>query len=143
MRCSRPLLLCAALLPPLLPASATADAVTVEVHNVRDGRGHILVALCTRQTFLTMRCPYHAASPAAPGTVVVRFADVAPGLYSAEAFDDFDDSGALGRSLLGLPDKGLGFSRGARMFFGPPKFADAAFAVAAPEVRVSVTLRYY
>ena len=123
--------------------AAVGDTVLVEVRNVRDSRGHVLVSLCTAKSFLTMRCPYQGFMAAKAGTVLVRIASVQPGMYSAQAFHDYNDTRKLGKSVLGLPNKGLGFSRDARMFFGPPKFADAAFPVDQPVVRVTVTLRYY
>ena len=119
------------------------DVVLVQVHNVRDARGHVLVALCTPQSFLSMRCPYESAVLAQAGTVTARLTGVPPGTYAVEAFDDFNDTRNLGTSFLGLPEKGLGFSRDAKMHFGPPRFSDAAFAVNQPQVEISLTLRYY
>ena len=124
-------------------AAAADDTVLVEVHNVQDARGHVLIALCTAKTFLTMRCPYQASVSARAGTVLARVGGVQPGVYSVEAFHDYNDTKRLGQTFFGLPDKGLGFSRNAKMHFGPPRFADAAFPVDQAEVRVTVTLRYY
>lgn len=135
--------LTAACIPRHVLAAAASDTVVVEVQNVHDGRGHVLVALCTAPSFLTMHCPYQASVPARAGTVVARIAGVLPGVYGVEAFHDYNDSKKLGRTFLGLPNKGLGFSRGAKPRYGPPRFADAAFAVDQPEVKVSVVLRYY
>ena len=124
-------------------AAQSQASVLVEVRQVRDARGHVLVALCTQQTFLTQSCPYHAAAPAAAGTVVVRIDGVPPGTYSIEAFHDDTDTKTLERSFFGLPTKGMGFSRDAPMRFGPPRFDDAAFRVAAADAAVTVTLHYY
>lgn len=138
-----PVLMLGAIWGRLPAAAAVNDTVLVTVHNVHDGRGHVLVALCTAGTFLTTHCPYQASVAARPGMVLVRIAGVPPGVYAAEAYHDYNDTKTLGRSFFGLPNKGLGFSRDAKMHFGPPRFADAAFAVAQPEVWVALTLRYY
>ena len=124
-------------------ALETGGSVLAEVRHVRDARGHVLVALCTQTTFLTAACPYHGAVPAAAGTVVVRIDGVPPGSYSAQAFQDDNDSKTLERTFFGLPSKGLGFSRDARMHFGPPRFDDAAFKVANTATSVFLTLHYY
>lgn len=142
-RCTLPLLL-AALAVPLPRAAAQGEvSVLVEVRQVRDARGHVLVALCTRQTFLTRSCPYHAAVAAAAGTVTVRIDGVPPGTYGVQAFHDDNDSGTLERTFLGLPAKGMGFSRDAPMRFGPPRFDDAAFRVADAAAIVVLALHYY
>lgn len=124
-------------------AAENQASVLVEVRQVRDARGHVLVALCTQPTFLTASCPYYAAAPAAAGTVAVRIDGVPPGSYSAEALHDDNDSKKLERTFFGLPSKGMGFSRDAPMRFGPPRFGDAAFKVANAATAVVVTLHYY
>ncbi len=77
------------------------------------------------------------------GTTVVRFEDVPPGEYAAQAYLDEHDWGEVRRDLLGMPENGIGFSNDAPMRFGPPKWDDARFAVGATPVRVSVNLHYY
>lgn len=124
-------------------ASESQGSVLVKVQHVRDARGHVLVALCTEKTFLTASCPYHGTVPSAAGTVVVRIDGVPPGTYSAQAFQDDNDSKTLERTFFGLPSKGMGFSRDARMRFGPPRFDDAAFKVANSATSIVVTLHYY
>ena len=138
-----PFLLTASAIPAPVAAGQPQASVLVEVKQIRDARGHVLVALCTQPTFLTASCPYHAAAPAAAGTVTVRIDGVPPGIYSIQAFHDDTDTKTLERSFFGLPTKGMGFSRDAPMRFGPPRFDDAAFRVAAADAAVAVTLHYY
>lgn len=67
----------------------------------------------------------------APVTTV-SFDGLAPGTYAAFAFHDVNGNTALDvRSVIPIPKEPLGASRGAKGRFGPPKFADAAFTVAA------------
>lgn len=138
-----PFLLAGAAIPAPGVAAQTGSSVLIAVNQVRDAHGHVRVALCTRQTFLTQSCPYHASAPAAAGTVSVRIDGVSPGTYSVEAFHDDDDTRRLERSFFGLPTKGMGFSREAAMRFGPPRFDDAAFRVVAADAAIAVVLHYY
>jgi len=117
--------------------------VHVEVQNLRDGRGHVSVALCTEQTFLGEHCPYVVRQSARPGSVVVVLPAVVPGIYAVQAFHDDDDSGKLERPLMGFPRKGIGFSRDAPIRFGPPRFKDAAFPVSISGGRTEVPVRYH
>jgi uncharacterized protein (DUF2141 family) len=127
----------------LAAAPAHAASVEVTVTNVRSALGHVRVAICTKETFLTPTCQVHRSVPSMQGTTVVRFEDVPPGEYAAQAYLDEHDWGEVRRDLLGMPENGIGFSNDAPMRFGPPKWDDARFAVGATPVRVSVNLHYY
>lgn len=128
----------------LLGASPVVGAtVTVEVANVRDARGHVLVAICPAAQFLKPHCAYQGRASSRAGITTVMVAGVPPGRYAAEAYQDADDNGKLDRTFLGLPAEGMGFSRDARMMFGPPSFGDAAFDVGAADVTIRFRLRYY
>ena len=118
-------------------------AVEVAIMGVRDGLGHVRVALCTRETFPGKDCPIHAASPAQAGTTILRFDGVPAGTYALEVFHDDNDSGQMEFSLLGIPKKGLGFSGAKLPVFGPPTFADAAVTIGMHGARLVARLRYY
>ena len=126
----------------LLPSMVQAAEVEVVVAGVRGGRGAVRVALCGEAEFLGFDCAYYGETLAADGVVVVRIRGVTPGVYAAEAFHDDDNSGKLETSFFGLPRKGMGFSRDARMRFGPPRFGDAAMRVSAEGGRFEVVLHY-
>jgi uncharacterized protein (DUF2141 family) len=139
---SKKLLIVGSLGAGLICGCARAAHVHVMVSGVRNARGHVLVAICSRAEFLQPHCAWQGGAPARAGIVTVDIADVPPGLYAAQAFHDEDDNKKLERSFFGLPEEGMGFSRDARMRFGPPAFADAAFAVGG-DVAVQVALHYY
>ena len=125
-----------------VPALAEPHVVEVTVAGVRSDKGDVLVAICDRATFLAPTCAYRGRAPARVGSVLVRVPNVAPGVYAVQAYQDENRNGHLDRSLLGIPTEGLGFSRDARMNFGPPRFDDAAVAVG-DSAAVTVTLHYY
>lgn len=90
---------------------AVAATLTVTVDGVRDGRGHVRVAVCRKAEFLTEQCAYHAIVSAAAGHVVVTIPGIRPGLYAVAAYQDATDAGHLRRGLFGIPKDGAGFSR--------------------------------
>ena len=128
----------------LLAPSAWAEpgGVDVVVTGVRSSAGHVLVAICDRQTFLQETCRYRGRAPASPGAVAVHVAGVPPGTYAAQAYQDENDDRKIDRSFLGIPKEGIGFSNDAKMRFGPPSFADAAFTLGPEGGRIQFGLRY-
>lgn len=123
------------------PASATV-ALTVVVDEVENDAGHVLVAVCTADTFLTPGCPYTGLARANQGAVAVEVAGVPPGVYAVQVFHDANDNLDLDRTFIGFPKEGLGFSNDAPMKFGPPRFEDAAIEVDQGAV-TRLKMRYY
>ena len=123
--------------------SARAGEVDVEVRNLQASTGHLRVAVCPETEFLQPHCIFHQAVPAAKGSVEVRFINIPPGVYAAQAYLDEHDWGEIRRDMLGFPEEGIGFSNDAPMRFGPPRFADARFTVGDAPVQVHITLHYY
>ncbi len=124
------------------PARA-GGVLEVTVTGIRAARGTVLVAVCDAATFLQPTCRYKGRAPAVAGTVVVRIADVPPGIYAAQAYADENDNGRIDRNLFGIPTEGLGFSNDARMRFGPPAFQDAAFTLGPSGGGIRLALHYY
>lgn len=126
----------------LLAAPAAAATLDVRIEGVANGEGVLMVAVCDRESFLRRRCSHARRAPAEPGEAVLRFHDLAPGLYAVQAIHDEDDDGDLDRSLFGRPQEGFGFSNDAPMRFGPPRFEDAAVAVGPEGAEARLRLRY-
>ncbi len=133
----------ALLLMAAAPPSSPTATVTVIVQGVHSAGGHVLVAICPRATFLMPHCAYKGRAPSHPGDVQVTVSGIPPGTYAAQAYQDETDAGHIRRTLLGVPEDGLGFSNNARMIFGPPRFDDAAFTVGPGAITIHFRLRYY
>ena len=125
-----------------LAAQATGS-VTVDVGNVRNDRGRVRVDLCPQALFLEDNCPFHAEVPARAGVTRVIVNGVPPGQYAAQAFHDENANGEVDRALFGIPKEGVGFSRDARISFGPPKWADAVFSHDGGPGAIHFALRYF
>ena len=122
---------------------AQAASLDVVVADVRNDKGIVRVAVCTEAEFLQPTCGHIGRAPAHQGEVVVHLDDVPPGVWAAQAYHDENENGAIDRNLLGIPTEGIGFSNDAKMMFGPPSFASAAFQLTPAGGRVRFSLRYY
>ena len=121
---------------------ATSD-VTVVATGLRNADG--LVRACMTgevDRFPSCSDPaaaYHAVGEAA-GSVTLTFRDVKPGRYAIALLHDENGNGKADRAAMMIPREGFGFSRDARVRFGPPRFGEAAFDVA-PGARQTLTIR--
>lgn len=136
------MIMAAALLLAEVAASKSGTAITIQVHNVRNSHGRVRVAACPKARFLANECPWRADSPAVTGTTTVTVSGVPPGEYAVQAFHDENDNNEIDRGIFGIPKEGVGFSRNARILFGPPSWRDAMFTHGAAQV-ISFSLRYF
>ncbi len=125
-----------------LPAPALAVQLDIELTGVENDHGLVRVAVCTPETFTTKHCPFTAAAPARPGSVVVTLPGIPPGRYAVQAYHDEDGNGRLRKGLFGIPAEAIGFSRDARVRLGAPSFEDAAIDVAEPATAIHLRLRH-
>ncbi len=124
-------------------AASSGTPITIQIHNVRNGHGHVRVDVCPHARFLEDGCPWHAEAPARPGTTTVTVPGVPPGDYAVQAFHDENDNDQIDRGIFGIPREGVGFSRDARIVFSPPKWRDAMFAHGATAQAIGFSLRYF
>lgn len=122
-------------------AATTPRTVTVQLLDVASGKGNLMVSLCERTTFMK-RCASSQRVRARRGTAVVTFRGIKPGRYAVMAFHDEDGDGRMGRTSIGAPSEGWGFSRDARGTMSAPSFEQAAINVSAAGAVVPVHLVY-
>lgn len=127
----------------LVPAAAWAGELQVTVTNVRNDAGHVHVAVCTQNTFLTEECPIHATAAAQPGATVVVVPNAPPGTWAVQVFHDENDNEATDMNLMGIPTEGVGFSNNPSFKFGPPRWSDALFQLGEEGGRITLRLRYF
>lgn len=123
----------AALIGAIAPVPSGAD-VTVVAKNLRNDRGVVRACLTNQaERFPTCDDPersFKAVGDAA-GTVTLVFHDVPPGRYAVALLHDENGNGKADRAAMMIPKEGFGFSRDAKVRFGPPRFGEAAFDVVA------------
>ena len=125
------------------PLAGWAASLSVSIEDIDGSKGHVLVAVCARDAFLSADCTLTGKAPATPGAVTVLVRDIVPGVYAVQAFHDENDNMDIDRSLLGFPREGMGFSNDAPMRYGPPRFADAAITIGAEDAATRLKMRYF
>ena len=124
-------------------APLPAGTLRVEIGNVRNGKGRVVIAVCPQALFLKDNCPYSGNAPSQTGTTVVTVQGVPAGRYAVQAFHDENNNGEVDRTLFGIPKEGVGFSNDARIRMGPPKWADAVFAFDGTSKTIQLKMRYF
>ncbi len=125
-----------------IAGGAYAGIVQIDVTGVAESRGHVRVELCTRTTFLTEECPYQGTAVARRGATLVQIANVPPGEYAAQAFEDETDAGHVHQNLLGIPKERIGFSNDAPLHVKGPRFSEAAFSVGGEMRQITLKVRH-
>lgn len=128
----------------LLAGQARAADVRVKIGPVTSDAGEVLIALYDKEAaflkeaFQATKAP--AASRAGGQSLTLVLKNVPPGRYALSAVHDKNGNGQLDRNLMGLPKEALGFSNGAKVRMGPPKFDEAAFLVGQQDLQLELTL---
>jgi uncharacterized protein (DUF2141 family) len=131
----------------LLLAAATAQAddarLVVNIKEVRDATGNLRVSLYSDPESFRKeeRALKMVSLPAAKGGVKVIFDGLPPGRYALMAYHDENADGKLNLRLGMFPTEGYALSNNPKVM-GPPKFADSAFEVTAPETEATLALAY-
>ena len=124
-------------------ANPVTSDVTVVATGLRNHKGLVRACMTGEVAhFPSCKNPaasYHAVGDAA-GSVTLTFKDVKPGRYAIALLHDENGNGKADRAAMMIPKEGFGFSRDAKVRFGPPKFGEAAFDVA-PGAREKLTIR--
>ena len=124
-------------------AAAPTGVLQVQVGNVRNAKGRVHVAICPQASFLKDSCPYELSAPAQTGVTIITAHGIPAGRYAVQSFHDENGNGEVDRGLFGMPKEGVGFSNDAKIVFGPPKFADAAFAFDGNAKTIQLKMRYF
>lgn len=69
------------------------------------------------------------------------FEAVPHGTYAVRVFHDANGNEALDTGFFGRPQEAYGFSNNARGRFGPPNFAEAAFALDTDSLAITINVR--
>lgn len=132
-----------ALLLAVAGAQADEARLVVTIKEIRDTAGNLRVSLYgDAESFRKEDRALKAVSlPAARGETRVTFDGLPPGRYAVMAYHDENGDGKLNLRLGMFPTEGYALSNNPRVM-GPPKFADSAFEIAAPEAEATLVLAY-
>lgn len=130
---------------PAAEPSGTSE-VTVLATGLRSSTG--VVRACMTGDMATFpRCQTAGSAYKAVGeagaSVTLHFTGVKPGRYAIALLHDENSNGKADRAAMMIPKEGFGFSRDAKVRFGPPKFRDAAFDIApGAQEKLTIRMRY-
>jgi uncharacterized protein (DUF2141 family) len=129
---------------PAYPAEPQpGGTLQIVISNVRSSRGHVHVSICPQALFLGENCPYEAIASATQSETIVIIGGVPAGTYAAQVYFDENDNDKLDRTLIGIPEEGVGFSNGPSFLFRAPSFAETAFRFNGVSGSIHARLRYY
>ena len=123
----------------LAATPGSAGQINVTVTNVVPNGTSVLAALCTT-SLDPDTCKTGDRKAATGSTVRFSFDNVPAGRVAVAAFQDFDGSGSIERTRLGLPREPFGFSNDAGRA-RRPTFEAAAITVGAGSSNVTIRLR--
>ena len=116
--------------------------LTVRLDGFKHEQGTAMVALTNAQGFLASRGAVRAQSTTIrDGLAICVFKDVPYGKYAVQAYHDENNNKKLDTGLFGIPREPYGFSNDARGSFGPPKYEEAEFSLAAPMVTINIHVK--
>jgi len=122
----------------LAPDAHAAD-LTVDIVGVASAEGSLGCALFSRsaaeQFPLAQEAATRVRSPAKPGTMQCVFRDLPAGDYAVSAAHDLNGNGQTDRNFVGLPTEPWAVSNNVRPTLRAPRFAEAAFTLAATDTR--------
>ena len=114
----------------------TTITVTVPV---KTDQGEIIIGLYNEATFMKAAPIEGLSSTIENGKATVTFKNVAPGDYGITLFHDTNGNKTMDFEPSGMPKENYGVSNNI-MSFGPPKWNDAKFTVAAEPVEMEIIM---
>lgn len=133
----------AALILLLVPAGASlAGTLTVDVRTTND-RGVVRCALFDSEKGFPMDTKIARGTATDDsidsGRASCLFEGLEAGTYAVSVLHDENGDDKLQTGFLGIPKEPLGFSNGAKIRFGPPKWRDARFALSGTDATIVIS----
>ncbi len=114
-----------------ISASAFADPLTLQITEVREANGNLMIAIVDSVDAFDDKAPPIASLilPARLGAVSFTTDALPAGDYAVRVMHDVNGNGKLDANFVGMPTEPYGFSNNASGSFGPPKWDAARFSV--------------
>ena len=113
----------------LLSQHAVAANLTVNISDVEQGKGHLMIALyATKEDYQSGKVSFHSKIKAVNGKEVAVFENLPDGEYAIKMYQDENDNDKMDFNIMGIPKEGYGFSNNVGMF-GAPDYKEAKFTV--------------
>ena len=106
-----------------------AAELTVNVSEIEQGKGHLLVALYSdKKAYTGNNANFSAMVKATDEQETVIFKNIPEGEYAIKMYQDENDNNELDFNMIGIPKEGYGFSNNVGKF-GAPKYVKAKFII--------------
>lgn len=113
----------------LLSQNANAAELTVNISDIEQGKGHLLIAVFEgKENYNDGKSVQASKVKAEHKKESVVFKDLIDGEYAVKMYQDENDNNELDSNMMGIPKEGYGFSNNVGMF-GTPKYKEAKFTV--------------
>jgi hypothetical protein len=113
-------------------AAQAADALRIDISNVRNANGHVGCYLFnSADGFPSSHAKAYKFSYVTinSGAAVCEFKDIAPGTYAAIVYHDENDNQEIDKNFTGIPQEGYIASNNVRPMFSAPGFPESSFKV--------------
>ena len=127
-------------------SGAEQAKIDVEMTDLHNDLGNVKLAIWrTRAGFPEdeTRALRRYQVPIVAGQAKLKIDHLEPGTWAIAAFHDENGNGKLDLGIFGIPKEGLGVSRDAKGFFGPPSFEASKLDVRAGEETQRFKIVYY
>ncbi|RLD62864.1 MAG: hypothetical protein DRI95_12465 [Bacteroidetes bacterium] len=127
-------------------ASINAQTLTVEITNIRNNKGKILLAVFKNNDSFKKEEPfleksYHKKS-LKTGKITVKI-QLEQGTYGITILDDENNDGKMKYNLIRIPKEGYGFSNYFHTGISRPKLDNFKFIVGDKDKTVHVKMKYF
>lgn len=109
-------------------ASQEKFTLTIEIENVKNNKGKVLVMLSNSEKDFLKKGEGKTLA-INNNKVIAVFENVVAGEYAFSFFHDKDNNGKLNTNFIGIPTEGYGFSNNAKGFMGPPSYEKSKFTI--------------
>ena len=130
---------------PLVIGAAPAGDLRVELANLRNAKGTLLLCLSANPKHF----PDCGSDPAARTIILpagrakdIVFPAVGAGDYALSVMHDENRNAKLD-TAMGIPREGFGFSRNPVVRFGPPKYREVRFSMTAASMSLPIKMKYF
>ncbi len=125
------LLLVISLLSAAPASTEVGGIIKVQVTNVNNKKGEVMLALFSSQKGFPYETSYAIQKQkgnAVNGVIELSFTDIPPGIYAVALFHDTNNDGKLNTNFIGIPKEGYGVSNNTYNTFSAPDYKESSFS---------------
>ena len=122
-------------------SAADTSTLVIRIKEPASPKGQVRVAVHDSEKQWLKTPAYQTVLEAGEPILEWRIPDVPYGEYGVAIYQDENGNGKHDKNALGVPKEPYGFSNNARGRFGPAKWKDAKFSVAAPTTELDIEVK--